>query len=137
MSIRYYISILSILLFQSCITLDFIPDPDYSVQNRHYRKESWDSVEIHLKPPEREYTTYGEMIIRHFSGSRDDLLKNKWLKKELFVRKFDGIIIVKSGITGIVPVIINTKNSEGVTVSVYRAQREMSYITGNPFRYDP
>ena len=125
-----------ILLIFSCATsVDFIPDPDFSLENPYYYKISPDEVEIISERPKRDFQLVGTVIFRNFVSPTDMKSELATLQNEMYKLKIDGVWIFKKSLETIPPLIVNTKNQDGMTVAYTETNKEMGKLTGYPFRY--
>ena len=131
------IIILRFLIFfmsLSCSTIDFIADADYYHTKLKSSKKDWSEIEVVFARPVKPFKIYGTIYIRDYSNF-DDIENDKNLKVKLYNMGFDGIWLTGKRITDVPPLVIQTQNQQGVTVSVYEAQREVSITKGYPYHY--
>ena len=122
------------LAYFNCSTIDFIPDGNYQENLLKSNKRNWNEIEILASRPVKPFTIYGTIFIRDYSVDLD-FHESKFLKKELYSLGFDGIWLTSQKNTPVPPTVIETSNHQGVVVSVYEANREISITKGYPFRY--
>lgn len=70
--------------------------------------------------------------MRNFNSNKIELEK---LQEEMFKLKIDGVLIKKTFVDEVAPVVISSKNNEGMLLGYAETNKEMGKLYGYPFRY--
>ncbi|MCZ8155963.1 MAG: hypothetical protein O9264_07580 [Leptospira sp.] len=117
-----------------CSSIDFIPEPDYSLANPNFRRKTWQEVEVMRERPIRPFSIMGEVIIRNEAELPWEQIEIS-LKKDLFDRKMDGVWMVKKKRDRIDGLSLETMDSRGHTTSNYQSENTIPIWYGYAFRY--
>ncbi|TGL62127.1 hypothetical protein EHQ58_02675 [Leptospira ognonensis] len=123
-----------ILFLFSCSSVEFIPEPEYTVYHSNFRKKSWEEVEILRERPTKPFQILGEIKVRNQSEEPWQNVENL-LKKEMWEKKMDGVWLTERNHQKVDGFSLETADSRGHTTSSYSDQNTMRVWKGYAFRY--
>lgn len=130
---RNFLASFFLFFFISCSSqVEFIQDSNYSEENYLYKKKDPTEVELLYDRPRKDFRFVGTVIMRNFNSSKIELSK---LQEEMYRLKIDGVLIKKTFVDEVAPVIISSKNNEGMLLGYAETNKEMGKLYGYPFRY--
>ncbi|BDA77877.1 hypothetical protein LPTSP3_g08070 [Leptospira kobayashii] len=132
MKFKHFVLLLS--LFSCSTTLEFIPEPEYTLHYSRYKKASWEEVEILQERPEKSFQILGEVVLRNQNEASWDDVKS-YLKKAMWERKMDGVWIVSRKKHSVEALSFQTMDARGHTTHAYEYQDQVPIFRGYAFRY--
>ena len=122
-----------LIFFTFCQSqVEFIQDSNFTEDNFFYLKKSPKEVELLYERPRKNFRFVGTVVMRNFNSNRIELEK---LQEEMFKLKIDGVLIKKTFVDEVAPVVISSKNNEGMLLGYAETNKEMGKLYGYPFRY--
>lgn len=122
-----------LIFFTFCQSqVEFIQDSNFTEDNFFYEKKSPKDVELIYDRPRKDFRFVGTVVMRNFNSNKIELEK---LQYEMFKLKIDGVLIKKTFIDEVAPVVISSKSNDGMLLGYAETNKEMGKLYGYPFRY--